>query len=152
MNPADETRLRVAWAIHAAMEREFPPFTRMRWDALGPVTQAAMIARADAALAAMPGWQPIETAPKDGTRILAWARGTDESGAELLWMGIIKWYEPIFETEHRWGVKAHWAGLASAHNERRTYPDGSSAIFPVSMTPTHWMPAPVPPLTGDRNE
>lgn len=67
------------------------------------------------------GWAPIDTAPKDGTRILAW------------WVGTIP-------------VIVHWFGPADLPGLR---PGGwyESAGFPGSPRryPTHWMPLPEGP-------
>jgi hypothetical protein len=60
-------------------------------------------------------WQPIKTAPKDGTEILAWARSDG--------FFVVFWYA------HR-GV---W--LWTAHEL-----DGDE-----ELNPTHWMPLPDPP-------
>jgi len=64
-------------------------------------------------------WHPIETAPKDGTQILAYAR--DEYG--------INYY----------GV-AEWA-------EARDWMPRSVAgwFWTYAIRPTHWMPLPDPP-------
>lgn len=63
----------------------------------------------------MAGWQPIETAPKDGTRVkLRFATGLDEEGT--------------FRTTYggEWHVK-------------------SFTHLPWANEPTHWMPLPEPP-------
>lgn len=62
------------------------------------------------------GWQPIETAPKDGTEVLlAYPGGLVKSGKWTLFGGA---YED------------HWA-------------DGKRPRF--GSDPTHWMPLPAPP-------
>lgn len=74
------------------------------------------------------GWLPIETAPKDGTKIDLWARleGTD-----------------IFErvTDCSWQEMADWTGAEYMgwdglwiHRHR------------VFTGPTHWRPLPEPPV------
>lgn len=61
------------------------------------------------------GWQPIETAPKDGTYILGW-------NDELLSPVVMFWkMGPQYQS--------YWA-TAPAHYVKR---------------PTHWMPLPPPP-------
>jgi len=72
---------------------------------------------AEAAIAAMPGWQPIETAPKDGTRILAWPVYSDDLPAEARWRYMRR-------TPGRWET-------------------GSGPIY--GNGPTHWMPLPPSP-------
>lgn len=70
----------------------------------------------------MSEWQPIETAPMDGTPILCVVKGI---------------YEPTGEPFHP--DVAHWDGdewtgtNCEVDNERNTY------------QPTHWMPLPEPP-------
>lgn len=69
----------------------------------------------------MTGWQPIESAPRDGVRILCVnANGRIEIGTRKLFFDISGLYE-IFRNEefcpgHTWDIK-----------------------------PTHWMPLPEPP-------
>jgi len=49
----------------------------------------------------MTDWQPIETAPKDGTRIIVYSNGPSFSGAfknrwndeNIPWVGEVKWRE-----------------------------------------------------------
>lgn len=65
-------------------------------------------------------WQPIETAPKDGTKVLAWADNPC-------------WSEPAIAF---WGRSnplnmAEWLG-------------GHCSIRHIDQ-PTHWMPLPPPP-------
>lgn len=82
---------------------------------IGPI-----LARADSAqrtLAALRAWLPIETAPKDGTRIL------------------IAHTEPVCV----WPVIAWWGvGIGLRH---ATWTDGGSTYIP-----NLWMPLPDPPL------
>lgn len=61
------------------------------------------------------GWQPIETAPKDGTKILA------------------NFTHP--EVEY-WPVVAYWTDAVDMQRW---------AGFPRDAQPTHWMPLPQPP-------
>ena len=83
----------------------------------------------------MSGWQPIETAPKDGAEVLCYWAG--QGGPELL----------VWKTNPR---------IVSAH-ERGTAMDLDESYFgdPVEMDdydlaepgkgPTHWLPIPSPP-------
>jgi hypothetical protein len=77
-----------------------------------------MMASARAAIAAMHGWQPIETAPKDGTQILAFAKGY---GSDFY--GVCQWAEadPDFP---------------------RTV---SGWFWSFAIRPTYWQPLPAPP-------
>lgn len=70
------------------------------------------------------GWQPIETAPKDGSVIfVAHAGGT--------WMAN---YKPVYQSGYR--PDNPWFALLLNHNHIGKYP---------SLVPTHWMPLPEPP-------
>jgi hypothetical protein len=66
------------------------------------------------------GWQPISTAPKDGTRILVFQNG----GRGIAW-----WQGTGGEPSHLW-----------CHH------DGD---FRAYCNPTHWMPLPPPPEQGE---
>ena len=70
----------------------------------------------------MTDWQPIETAPKDGTPILAWPCG-DGWGGKFPY--VVQWVPP---NEHHDGLWREAAG--------EQYDD---------FDPTHWMPLPEPP-------
>lgn len=66
------------------------------------------------------GWQPISTAPKDGTQILAYAKGP-------------------YRDERYYGV-AEWAVPDPRGLGRR-----DDWFWPYAIRPTHWMPLPEPP-------
>lgn len=72
------------------------------------------------------GWQPIETAPKDGTVVGVWNR-----------------YQPEIVKYARWGnlktssVQMGWVSRAGIEG---------------SYTPSHWMPLPAPPQDAGRTE
>lgn len=73
----------------------------------------------------MSEWRPIETAPKDGTRIWCWFHYDDEdSGAYA-----VRWDRNEYEESKNW-----------------TLDDGESATLSYDP-PTHWMPLPQPPNT-----
>lgn len=72
----------------------------------------------------MSEWQPIETAPKDGTRILIFDNGC---------ISIANWHEQIDNYNH-----APFDGWLIF------YPD-DAFYTQVSENPTHWMPLPEPP-------
>jgi hypothetical protein len=79
-------------------------------------------------------WQPIETAPRDGTIILL-AGGTwgDEDLEEAPRVMAARWYE-----HQRWRSDPVWGCWNVCCAE------GGCSIFPYS-DPTHWMPLPEPP-------
>lgn len=67
----------------------------------------------------MAEWQPIETAPKDGTSILVWPYWSDEKPAQVQWRDMKR-------TPGRWEI--------------------STSYFCYGANPTHWMPLPEPPV------
>jgi len=72
-------------------------------------------------------WQPIETAPKDGSWFLIWAHGQPEVGrySPMMWTT----YEPVENGLYRAVEKpvTEWSG------------------FNNFAAATHWMPLPEPP-------
>lgn len=108
---------------------------------LGPVCDEAAdeIERLRAAIAAPPGWQPIETAPMDGCAVLVmrdiWP-GTALGRAEEC-------------NGHNTYVAAWWAKEGSDGMGRWVcYMD---AVFDPTcpIAPTHWMPLPAAPGAPD---
>lgn len=69
-------------------------------------------------------WQPIETAPKDGTLVDLWADG--ERLPDCFWFAP-EWSD---EEEHCW---------------RQKYAETVGCSFAVMVAPSHWMPQPQPP-------
>lgn len=89
------------------------------------------------------GWQPIETAPKDGTTILGWAED-EEDGWQIM---VVKWVETQDDPGSKYVMHdAGWAG-------RIMFPgclsDDDDPVAPT-FTITHWQPLPLPP-EGDSN-
>ena len=74
--------------------------------------------RADVSAPDNNGWQPIETAPRDGTPILSCVEGDPEP--------VIAWWD-------KWEYGCYWKTL----NEYYAMDRG--------RIPTHWMPLPQPP-------
>jgi hypothetical protein len=78
-------------------------------------------------------WNPIETAPKDGTRVLLWIPGT----GELVYSGCFNTYQHYLngdltsETAKWFWGQTHWMTLG-----KEPEPDPQ---------PTHWMPLPSAP-------
>lgn len=84
---------------------------------------------ARAAIAAVLEWQPIETAPKDGTQMLCVAPFTKPDGGTT-------WAFPFY------GV-AQWAEADP------DFPKSVAGWFwPYATRPTHWLPLPTPPSDG----
>lgn len=78
-------------------------------------------------------WQPIETAPKDGTAILAY------TNSEVL---SLYWSDSIWAAVNN-PVQKQGGGWVQEVNRSDTY----------VYCPTHWMPLPPPPaLTPDDGE
>lgn len=80
-----------------------------------------------------PAWQPIKTAPKDGTPVLLFWR--DNYGRELEWIGVGQWYRYREGGERRGG----WTGSSIWCSE----PGSWSSVLGEKVT--HWMPFPAPP-------
>lgn len=79
----------------------------------------------------MSQWQPISTAPKDGTRF--WGHVDDDAIAML-------WHEGFGEYVSSWRRMDMAAGYTINGN---AYEDHS----PVVHRPTHWMPIPDAPVS-----
>ncbi len=75
--------------------------------------------RAPAEAGAPEGWKPIETAPRDGTPILLFARGLHAQAS----IRLVGW----------WAYGHGWIEAAFAPNH------------PTGVVPSHWMPLPAAP-------
>lgn len=89
------------------------------------------------------GWQPIETAPKDGTRILLWT--TTDGDAELA---------EYISTINGQAAQISIAQIGS-WDSGNPDPDPMwtrSACWEIDIigNPTHWMPIPTPPEAESR--
>lgn len=76
----------------------------------------------------MTEWQPIETAPKDGTHILAYM----ENAVIEAWWEDTSYGNPEYEGRGEWecpNLSSHGCGCCSIFND----------------APTHWMPLPHAP-------
>jgi hypothetical protein len=81
------------------------------------------------------GWRPIETAPRDGTRI-GLAFGSDASTAG--------WYEDDDNDSYPWKILDR--GLMDDQFRSR---NGLNAARDDKYGPTHWRPLPLSPASGE---
>lgn len=80
----------------------------------------------------MSEWQPIETAPKDGTSVLlCWAINAD--GKPIDWRKDLKTAQ-VFVQVASWWSDDGWVVYCSQIEEPRLH-----------FNPTNWMPLPAPP-------
>ncbi len=103
------------------------------------------------ALGAAQTWQPIETAPKDGTEILLYAPPTMYEGSsvsERVTAG--KWHEWVETSAEYHATTGEYLGR---------YEQDSGAFwlswdggFTEEYPPTHWMPLPTPPATTAKDQ
>lgn len=81
----------------------------------------------------MSEWQPIETAPKDSSRVLVWMEPLPDPYATY--------------REGNMAVIASYVAFSDAL-KREGMTDGWSWYGPERCYPTHWMPLPPPPSSG----
>lgn len=123
--------------------------------ALAPVLSAIDAQAAEIAALRQP-WQPIETAPKDGTWIVAWrgAAGTGHHDPML----IVRWHQ--FDTDDEggwsWPDSPYDVWTDSGRQRADTHVEEGEAYFVEDSGGepfTHWMPLPAPPvaLSGESN-
>lgn len=91
----------------------------------------------------MSEWQPIETAPRDGTLFLAW--GVAYEWSEQIGAMICKWNDE----ERGPGVSGYtqkpgWVGCCGSKEiDDEGWDTGNG--YTLEVRPTHWMPLPKPP-------
>jgi hypothetical protein len=96
-------------------------------------------------------WQPIETAPKDGSIFLVFLPdGVEVDDHTYTWpkktfLEIVpaRWHEPNQRTheEAGWYPPFFWLSFG-------VYDDPSTDIDAIRIEPTHWMPLPTPPIAA----
>ncbi len=85
----------------------------------------------------MSEWQPIESAPRDGSPVDLWIEGPDDT---------VDFYAPLAHKVKgkplRHGRTTHWRWMQNAPNPAAWYPLGGLG-YPLSpdVRATHWMPA-----------
>lgn len=99
-------------------------------------------------LAAQPQWQPIESAPKDGSKIILAKFGfiNDTGDAKI---DSPEWYERIWDNTRRkyafwWSASGFWSDRFSNWNDG-VEPSGFN-------NPTHWMPQPPIPSPPSKRD
>ena len=78
-------------------------------------------------------WQPIETAPKDGTSVFL-CRAIDADGNPIDWSGDLKTAQVFVQVASWWSDDDGWVVYCSLISEPRLH-----------FEPTHWMPLPESP-------
>ena len=81
-------------------------------------------------------WQPIESAPRDGTAIWVLLNGWP-------YIGYCQPRDPVFNHPENWFVKASFRRRDRSEN----LPDEIYGTYDYNLAPTHWMPLPSPPQT-----
>ena len=79
------------------------------------------------------GWQPIDTAPKDGTSVLL-CKAIDADGRLFDYKKDVSTAQVFVQVAAWWGAEEGWIVYQSLICERR-----------VHFDPTHWMPLPDAP-------
>ena len=79
------------------------------------------------------GWQPIDTAPKDGTSVLL-CKAIDADGRLFDYKKDVSTAQVFVQVAAWWGAEEEWIVYQSLICERR-----------VHFDPTHWMPLPDAP-------
>ena len=77
----------------------------------------------------MADWQPIETAPRDGTEFQAWFTRQGSGW----WEPRARWRGDVYNVPEVWG--------------RVDFDTNDWDFAPPDAIPTHWMPLPPPPVS-----
>lgn len=93
------------------------------------------------------GWQPIETAPKDGAEILILHLGQ---------MHVASWQPVWHPNNHKWVVRqprAHADDVNRSVNDLGPDYEADGALSAWSRPgPTYWIPLPAPPTTTNHTK
>jgi hypothetical protein len=81
-------------------------------------------------------WQPIETAPRDGTLLLVWGK---------VWAGEIS---RVLENRHGDFGLASYSDGKSDFAGRDWWDCAGGDAYATWCCPTHWMPLPAPPVSA----
>ena len=88
-------------------------------------------------------WQPIETAPRDGTPIQVKIPGHGSDN-------VVAWFDDLMDSDGQSCGGWHWM---EDNEPPDCWTDGicwaSNADDVASVQPTHWMPLPPPPAQED---
>lgn len=102
----------------------------------------------------MSEWQLIDTAPKDGTWILAYGNAYPELTERGSWsVASIEKPRVPFTMLIRWRVSEYDKEIDNGdgtYRKQRTVAYESWIPEPHAFTPTHWMPLPDPPVQHSR--
>lgn len=126
-----------------AIERllQLAEVARTRIQSLSPVADALVYELGEAIREVEAGpWQPIETAPKDGTQFLA----VLSNG----WYALLRSPRP-FEPKSRY---QYWTGTGETPPIVETHPDSTEWGERYIILATHWMPLPEHHIEDRRRE
>lgn len=113
--------------------QKLPPLTDAQMNTLAEGMVERLAAKVTAA--EREEWQPIETAPRDGTVILAYGNKYYPQGIDAPKMAFTRW-----KTETR----DEWVWLDDVTKQLVTI-DESDWDSEGGISPTHWLPLPPPP-------
>lgn len=99
-------------------------------------------------------WQPIETAPKDGTKILAFKHHPKTYWVDMLIaprdeIAVAWWHVTTTEDEVDAG-DGLYRKVKRIVSER--WIKGWDMHIPMGMNPTHWIPLPAAPTNGSESK
>lgn len=141
------------WALEKAREITSDIDADWTWDSqtLGHASREEAITAIATALrearAMGPEWQPIETAPRDGTLIIIAHRPMDSAHNHLPYELVIAAWRPAWGLP---GEPAEWIGIGPRGTDgdrtasKLELHENFRAHFP-NTGPTHWQPLPAPP-------